>query len=90
MLIKSKVAKHVDGGEEETRGICRVLTLDVTGNVTATGFVNGVLATQVGSGNNARASNESSTDVGENVAVEVTTEDDIKLMGLGHELENSF
>jgi hypothetical protein len=90
VLVKSKVAEHVDGREEETGRIGSVLSLNITGNVTAAGLVHGILASQISSRNNTGASHESSTNVGENVAVQVTTENNVKLVRFGDELECMF
>ncbi len=57
--------------------------------MTTTRFENDVFFSNVGAWDDTRTANEGSTDVGQDISVQVSTNDDIKLLRLGDELHSS-
>lgn len=72
--------KH-GGRQNHGGGVSSTSALDVKTNVSATGLENGVLGTQVDTGDETGASNETGTNVGKNGTVKVRGDEDVKLLG---------
>lgn len=81
MVVKTKVSQKHGSGEDQSAGVGLVLALDVETDVTASGLEDGDVAAHVAARHNARATDETSADVGENASVEVGHDEDVELLG---------
>jgi hypothetical protein len=67
LRLEAEVAKHERGREDHRRRVGDVLAHDVLGDVPASGLEERVLATNVAAGDDTGATNESGSDVADNV-----------------------
>lgn len=81
MVIKAEVTEKHGTAEEESGGVGLALALDIKTNVSAAGFEDGNVAAHVAAGNDTGTTNESSSNVGENAAVEVGHDHNVELLG---------
>ncbi len=71
MVIKTEVSEEHGSAEEEGGGVGLVLALDIEADVTAAGLEDGDVAAHVAAGDDTRAADEGSGDVGEDATVQV-------------------
>ena len=89
VLVETEVSEHEDTGEKHGSGVGLVHALDVETDVTATGLEEGNVVTHVTAGNDTGTTNEGSTDVGEDGAVEVRSNENVELLGPANALHGS-
>jgi hypothetical protein len=80
VVIKTNVTEHHGGGQDQSSGVGLVLALDVETDVTASRLEEGDVATHVASGDDTRATDKTSTNVGEDTSVQVGHDHDVKLL----------
>ena len=80
VVVKTDVTQHHGSGQDQRSGVGLVLALDVETDVTASRLENGNVATHVASRNDTRATNKTSTNVGEDTSVQVGHNHDVKLL----------
>ena len=80
VVVETDVAQHHGGGQDQSSRVGLVLALDVETDVTASGLENGNVAAHVASGNDTRATDKTSTNVGQNTSVQVGHNHDVKLL----------
>lgn len=80
MVVKTNVSQHHGSGQDQSSGVSLLLALDVETDVTASGLEQSDIAAHVAAGNNTRATDEASTDVGENTSVQVGHDHDVELL----------
>jgi hypothetical protein len=80
VVIKTNVAQHHRGGQEQRSGVSLVFALDVETDVTASGLEESDVAAHVASGNDTGSTDESGTNVGENASVQVGHDHDVELL----------
>lgn len=80
MVVKTNVSQEHATGEDESGGVGLVLALNVETDVSAARLEDGDITSHVASGNNTRATDEASTDVGENTSVQVGHDHDVELL----------
>lgn len=68
-------------GQDHGSGVSGTSALDVQTNVSASGLEHGVLGTQVNTGDETGASNETGSNVGQNGSVQVGGDENVKLLG---------
>jgi hypothetical protein len=86
MVIKTNVAQHHGGGQDQSGRVGLVLALDVKTDVTASRLEDGDVAAHVASRDDSGSSNETSTNVGENTSVQVGHDHDVELLWPRHAL----
>jgi len=80
VVIETNVTEHHGGGQDQSSGVGLVLALDVETDVTASGLEDSDVATHVASGDDTRATDKTSTNVGEDTSVQVGHDHDVKLL----------
>jgi hypothetical protein len=86
VVIETNVTEHHGGGQDQSSGVGLVLALDVKTDVTASRLENSDVAAHVATGDDARATDETSTNVGQDTSVQVGHDHDIELLRPGHTL----
>ena len=86
MVIETEVAEEHGTAEEKSGRVGLVLALDIETDVTAAGLEDGDITAHVAAGNDTRATDEGSGDVGENTTVKVGHDHDVELLGLADAL----
>lgn len=89
VLAETDVTEHHGTGEEHGGGVSDVLVLDVQTDVTGSGLEDSVLAANANTRNNTGATDETSTDVGEDVTVKVRSDQHLVLLGVGDGLHGA-
>ena len=80
MVIKTEMAEKHSSTKDHSSGVGLILALDIQADVTATRLENGNLTTHVAARDNTGATNESSTNVGQDTTVQVRHDHDIELL----------
>lgn len=86
VVIQTQMTQHVDGAQQQSGRVGGVAALNVLSNVTTSGFENGVVGTEVSTGDETGSTDDGGTDVGQNVTVQVSANNDVELAWLGHQL----
>ena len=86
MVVKTQVPQHHGGRKDQGSRVSLVLALDIQADVTAARLEDGVLATHVGTGDDAGTTDERRTDVGQNGTVKVRHDEDVELLRPGNGL----
>lgn len=89
VLVEAEVAEEHGAAEEEGSGVGLVLALDVETDVPAAGLEDGDITTHIAAGDNTRATDKSSGNVGKNTAIQVGHDHDVELLGLADALHGS-
>ena len=80
VVIKTNVAQHHGGGQDQSSRVGLVLALDVETDVTATGLEDGDVAAHVAARDDTGATNKTSTNVGQDTSVQVWHHHNIELL----------
>lgn len=80
VVIKTNVAQHHGGGQDQSSRVGLVLALDVETDVTATGLEDGDVAAHVAARDDTGATDKSSTNVGQDTSVQVWHHHNIELL----------
>lgn len=80
VVIEANVTEHHGSGQDQSSGVGLVLALDVETDVTASRLEKGDVAAHVATGDDTRATNKTSTDVGQDTSVQVGHDHDIELL----------
>lgn len=86
MVVQAEVAQEHGAAEQEGGGVGLVLALDVEADVAAAGLKDGDVAAHVAAGDDAGAADEGGGNVGQDAAVQVGHDHDVKLLGLADAL----
>lgn len=89
VIGESHVAKHHRGGEDEGSGVGNVLTSNIETDVTGSGLEDGDLLSKVGTRDDTRSSDETASNVSDDVSVQVGGDEDVKLTRVGDKLHAS-
>lgn len=81
VLVEAEMSEHENTGKKHGGGVGLVLALDIETNVTAAGLEESNVVTHVAAGDDTGATDESGTNVGEDGAVQVGGDEDVKLLG---------
>lgn len=81
MVVEAQVAQQHAAREDQGRGVGLVLALDVEADVAAAGLEDGHVAAHVAAGDDAGAADEGGANVGQDAAVQVGHDHDVKLLG---------
>jgi hypothetical protein len=90
VVIETEVPEQHATREEQSGGVGLVLALDVKTDVTAARLEDSDLAAHVAARNDTRATDEGSTNVGENATVEVRHDHDVELLRAGNSLHGGI
>lgn len=80
MVVQAKVAEEHGTREDQGCWVSLVLTLDIKTNVTATGLKDGDISSHVASRNDSGATDQSSSNVGQDTTIQVGHDHDVKLL----------
>lgn len=83
VVVEAEVAQEHAARQNHGRGVGLVLALNVEADVTAAGLKDGHLAAHVAAGDDAGPADEGGANVGEDAAVQVGHDHDVKLLGAG-------
>ena len=86
VVVKTNVAQHHGGGQDQGSGVSLVLALDVETDVTAARLENGDVTAHVASRNDTGATDKAGTDVGQDTSVQVGHHHNIELLWPGDAL----
>lgn len=86
MVVKTNVSQHHGSRQDQSGRVSLILALDVETNVTASRLENSHVAAHVASGDDTRATNETSANVGEDTSVQVGHDHDVELLWPGDTL----
>lgn len=86
VVVETEVTEHHRGTEDHGRWVGLVRAHNVHSGVTAAGLVEGVLAADVGTRNDAWATDQRGANVGHNVTVQVGRHHDVKLVRAADQL----
>lgn len=89
VVSEAHVSQHHRSGENESSGVCDILSTDIETDVTSSRLENGNLFSKVSTGDDTGASNETAGNVGDDVSVQVGRYEHVKLAWVGHQLHAS-
>jgi hypothetical protein len=89
VLIEVEMSQHHNGGQEHSSGVSGVLVSKIKTDVTATRLEHGVFATNVAARDDTGTTNETSTNVGNNVTVQVRHDHNVELLRTRDKLHSS-
>ena len=90
VVVEAEVAEEHAARQNQSSRVGLVLTLDVETDVTAARLENGNLTAHVAAGDDARATDESGTNVGQNTTVQVRHDHNVKLLRAGDSLHGGI
>lgn len=89
VLSEAHISEHHGSGENGNSGVGYVLSTNVEAYVACTRLEDGDVLSEVGARDDSRSTDESASDIGNNVSVQVGCDEDVELARVGDELHAS-